>query len=130
LAALTPNFIFQPGILFLSFPFLSFPFLSFPFLSVSLFPLCSLRVYSSHYPFASLPKSDIDMVVIFDWPRDILPPLHRLASEIEKADLAESMKVLDKARVPIIKLKDSLVGFDIDIRFSFLLFLLFVFPVF
>ena len=58
------------------------------------------------------------MVILLSWPKDSLPPLHHLASALESAQLVSSIKVIDKARVPIIKMRDSIVGFDIDISFN------------
>jgi len=85
---------------------------------MNLWPCATVKIFGSFETQLYLPTSDIDMVVLFEWPKDAPPPLHRLASEIEKAHIAEQIKILDKARVPIIKVKESVVGFDVDISFN------------
>uniref|UniRef100_A0A8C0J813 Terminal nucleotidyltransferase 4A n=1 Tax=Chelonoidis abingdonii TaxID=106734 RepID=A0A8C0J813_CHEAB len=61
--------------------------------------------------------SDIDLVVFGKWER---PPLQLLEQALRKHNVAEpySIKVLDKATVPIIKLTDQETEVKVDISFN------------
>uniref|UniRef100_A0A8D0L643 Terminal nucleotidyltransferase 4A n=1 Tax=Sphenodon punctatus TaxID=8508 RepID=A0A8D0L643_SPHPU len=61
--------------------------------------------------------SDIDLVVLGKWER---PPLQLLEQALRKHNVAEpySIKVLDKATVPIIKLTDQETEVKVDISFN------------
>lgn len=83
-----------------------------------LWPTSQVKVFGSFDTRLYLPTSDIDVVVLLEGLGVSPPPLHRLAVALQEARIASQIKVLDKARVPIIKLKDSLVGIDIDISFN------------
>uniref|UniRef100_A0A8C5XEV9 Terminal nucleotidyltransferase 4A n=1 Tax=Microcebus murinus TaxID=30608 RepID=A0A8C5XEV9_MICMU len=62
-------------------------------------------------------SSDIDLVVFGKWER---PPLQLLEQALRKHNVAEpcSIKVLDKATVPIIKLTDQETEVKVDISFN------------
>uniref|UniRef100_A0A8C6ZVS5 Terminal nucleotidyltransferase 4A n=1 Tax=Nothoprocta perdicaria TaxID=30464 RepID=A0A8C6ZVS5_NOTPE len=62
-------------------------------------------------------SSDIDLVVFGKWER---PPLQLLEQALRKHSVAEpySIKVLDKATVPIIKLTDQETEVKVDISFN------------
>uniref|UniRef100_A0A7M4F9N6 Terminal nucleotidyltransferase 4A n=1 Tax=Crocodylus porosus TaxID=8502 RepID=A0A7M4F9N6_CROPO len=62
-------------------------------------------------------SSDIDLVVFGKWER---PPLQMLEQALRKHNVAEpySIKVLDKATVPIIKLTDQETEVKVDISFN------------
>lgn len=62
-----------------------------------------------------LPSSDLDLVVVGSLG---LSPLRKLATALEAAGLAARMELIEKARVPIIKMVDSVVGFNVDISFN------------
>lgn len=64
-----------------------------------------------------LPTSDIDMVVIGKWENI---PLFTLQEKLIDSGIAEenSIKVLDKASVPIIKLTDLQTRVHVDISFN------------
>ena len=76
-----------------------------------------------------LPTSDVDVVVIGEWP---VLPLRTLASALKKHAVARNIKVIDKARVcyahplnlahmaqvPIVKYRDVASTLDVDISFN------------
>uniref|UniRef100_A0A8C8BB82 Terminal nucleotidyltransferase 4A n=1 Tax=Otus sunia TaxID=257818 RepID=A0A8C8BB82_9STRI len=76
--------------------------------------LC-FRLNESHAVFFL--SSDIDLVVFGKWER---PPLQLLEQALRKHNVAEpySIKVLDKATVPIIKLTDQETEVKVDISFN------------
>jgi non-canonical poly(A) RNA polymerase PAPD5/7 len=61
--------------------------------------------------------SDIDIVVFGSWKSLSLPTLEELLVDNKVAD-PESVKVLDKAKVPIIKLTDRKSRVKVDISFN------------
>ncbi|XP_070502874.1 non-canonical poly(A) RNA polymerase protein Trf4-1-like [Chironomus tepperi] len=86
-------------------------------LIVKLFPHSSVEVYGSFRTALYLPTSDIDMVVIGDWTH---LPLRMLENEFIMNFIADpyTIKVLDKASVPIIKLTDKRTQIKVDISFN------------
>ncbi|OXA60136.1 Non-canonical poly(A) RNA polymerase PAPD5 [Folsomia candida] len=72
----------------------------------SLWPESTVEVFGSFRTGLYLPTSDIDLVVIGKWEE---LPLRSLEGELIEKGIAEqsSIKVLDKATVPIIKLTDK-----------------------
>lgn len=82
-----------------------------------LWPAAKVDVFGSFKTGLYLPTSDIDLVVIGDWPT---LPLHTLEKALLDAGLVESdsIKVLDKASVPIIKLVDKNTQIQVDISFN------------
>eukprot|EP00124_Ichthyophonus_hoferi_P002469 Ihof_evm9s169 gene=Ihof_evmTU9s169 len=79
-------------------------------------PRSKLDVFGSYRTCLYTPSSDIDVVLFGDWPR---VPLRTLANKLRSADMADDeMRVIENARVPIIKFKDVLTGIDVDIAFN------------
>ncbi|KAJ8394908.1 hypothetical protein AAFF_G00040310 [Aldrovandia affinis] len=76
-----------------------------------------VQVFGSFSTGLYLPTSDIDLVVFGKW--DILP-LWTLEEALRKGNIADenSIKVLDKATVPIIKLTDLHTEVKVDISFN------------
>ena len=62
-------------------------------------------------------RSDIDIVIFGQWSA---PPLRTLERRLIDNNIADpnTMKVLDKASVPIIKLTDTLTKIKLDISFN------------
>ncbi|XP_075934181.1 terminal nucleotidyltransferase 4B isoform X1 [Anarhichas minor] len=82
-----------------------------------LWPSAEVQVFGSFSTGLYLPTSDIDLVVFGKW--DTLP-LWTLEEALRKRNIADenSIKVLDKATVPIIKLTDSFTEVKVDISFN------------
>ncbi|XP_062845844.1 terminal nucleotidyltransferase 4B [Trichomycterus rosablanca] len=82
-----------------------------------LWPSADVQVFGSFSTGLYLPTSDIDLVVFGNW--ETLP-LWTLEEALRKRNVADenSIKVLDKATVPIIKLTDTLTEVKVDISFN------------
>ncbi|XP_012577192.1 PREDICTED: non-canonical poly(A) RNA polymerase PAPD7 [Condylura cristata] len=82
-----------------------------------LWPAAEVQIFGSFSTGLYLPTSDIDLVVFGKWER---PPLQLLEQALRKHNVAEpcSIKVLDKATVPIIKLTDQETEVKVDISFN------------
>ncbi|XP_030061290.1 terminal nucleotidyltransferase 4A isoform X2 [Microcaecilia unicolor] len=82
-----------------------------------LWPSADVQIFGSFSTGLYLPTSDIDLVVFGKWER---PPLQQLEQALRKRNVAEpcSIKVLDKATVPIIKLTDQETEVKVDISFN------------
>lgn len=82
-----------------------------------LWPTADVQIFGSFSTGLYLPTSDIDLVVFGKWDR---PPLQELEQALRKHNVAEpfSIKVLDKATVPIIKLTDEETDVKVDISFN------------
>ncbi|XP_055504381.1 LOW QUALITY PROTEIN: terminal nucleotidyltransferase 4B [Leucoraja erinacea] len=82
-----------------------------------LWPSAEVQIFGSFSTGLYLPTSDIDLVVFGKW--EILP-LWTLEEALRKHSVADesSVKVLDKATVPIIKLMDSYTEVKVDISFN------------
>ncbi|KAM4725690.1 terminal nucleotidyltransferase 4A isoform 2-T2 [Anableps anableps] len=82
-----------------------------------LWPTADVQIFGSFSTGLYLPTSDIDLVVLGKWDR---PPLQELEQALRKHNVAEpfSIKVLDKATVPIIKLTDQETEVKVDISFN------------
>ena len=84
----------------------------------SKWPEAQVYVFGSVQTHLFLPTSDVDVVVWGQW--QSLPPLYTLEEEIQNADIADahSILVLDKAKVPIIKLTHKETRLKVDISFN------------
>ncbi|XP_053105008.1 terminal nucleotidyltransferase 4A isoform X2 [Hemicordylus capensis] len=82
-----------------------------------LWPTADVQIFGSFSTGLYLPTSDIDLVVFGKWES---PPLQLLEQALRKHNVAEpySIKVLDKATVPIIKLTDQETEVKVDISFN------------
>uniref|UniRef100_A0A8C4ZI88 Terminal nucleotidyltransferase 4A n=1 Tax=Gadus morhua TaxID=8049 RepID=A0A8C4ZI88_GADMO len=82
-----------------------------------LWPNAEVQIFGSFSTGLYLPTSDIDLVVFGKWDR---LPLQELEQALRKHNVAEpfSIKVLDKATVPIIKLTDQETEVKVDISFN------------
>ncbi|XP_076855752.1 terminal nucleotidyltransferase 4B [Brachyhypopomus gauderio] len=82
-----------------------------------LWPSADVQVFGSFSTGLYLPTSDIDLVVFGNW--ETLP-LWTLEDALRRRNVADenSIKVLDKATVPIIKLTDSHTEVKVDISFN------------
>ncbi|XP_060767950.1 terminal nucleotidyltransferase 4B [Neoarius graeffei] len=82
-----------------------------------LWPSADVQVFGSFSTGLYLPTSDIDLVVFGNW--ETLP-LWTLEEALRKRNVADenSVKVLDKATVPIIKLTDAHTEVKVDISFN------------
>ncbi|XP_056605061.1 terminal nucleotidyltransferase 4B [Triplophysa dalaica] len=82
-----------------------------------LWPNAEVQVFGSFSTGLYLPTSDIDLVVFGNW--ETLP-LWTLEEALRKRQVADenTIKVLDKATVPIIKLTDSRTEVKVDISFN------------
>ncbi|KAG5899841.1 hypothetical protein JTB14_012312 [Gonioctena quinquepunctata] len=76
-----------------------------------------VEIFGSYRTGLYLPTSDIDLVVIGKWTN---LPLRTLEQEFLDKDIAvhDSIKVLDKASVPIVKLTDKKTDIKVDISFN------------
>ncbi|KAK7076963.1 Non-canonical poly(A) RNA polymerase papd5 [Halocaridina rubra] len=84
---------------------------------VELWPQARVEIFGSFRTGLYLPTSDIDLVVIGKW--EALP-LRTLEKALLENGIAEpsSLKVLDRASVPIVKLTDSETDIKVDISFN------------
>lgn len=84
---------------------------------LSLWPNAHVEVFGSFRTGLYLPTSDIDLVVIGKWEK---LPLRTLETKLLECGIAEpnSVHVLDKASVPIIKLTDRESQVKVDISFN------------
>lgn len=84
---------------------------------LSMWPNATVEVFGSFRTGLYLPTSDIDLVVIGRWDK---LPLRTLETELLSRGIAEpcSVRVLDKASVPIIKLTDRESQVKVDISFN------------
>ncbi|XP_063217319.1 terminal nucleotidyltransferase 4B-like [Bacillus rossius redtenbacheri] len=84
---------------------------------VSRWPEAMVKVFGSFRTGLYLPTSDIDLVVIGNWKE---PPLRSLEQALLEHGIADknSLKVLDKASVPIVKLTDKVSDIKVDISFN------------
>ncbi|XP_076032218.1 uncharacterized protein LOC143020007 isoform X2 [Oratosquilla oratoria] len=84
---------------------------------VDLWPQARVEIFGSFRTGLYLPTSDIDLVVIGKW--DSLP-LRTLEKALLDNKIAQtsSLKVLDRASVPIVKLTDSETDIKVDISFN------------
>ncbi|XP_034947287.1 terminal nucleotidyltransferase 4B-like isoform X2 [Chelonus insularis] len=82
-----------------------------------LWPDSKVEIFGSFRTGLYLPTSDIDLVVIGRWSN---LPLRTLESALLDQGIAEpsSIKVLDKASVPIVKLTDKETEIKVDISFN------------
>ncbi|KOB73971.1 Trf4-1, partial [Operophtera brumata] len=82
---------------------------------LALWPQARVEVFGSFRTGLYLPTSDIDLVVIGQWEK---LPLWTLERELVVQDIAEkeTIKVLEKATVPIVKMTDKYS--DVDISFN------------
>ncbi|CAL4103414.1 unnamed protein product, partial [Meganyctiphanes norvegica] len=84
---------------------------------VDLWPAARVEIFGSFRTGLYLPTSDIDLVVIGKW--DSLP-LRTLEKALLEKGIAEqsTLKVLDRASVPIVKLTDRETDVKVDISFN------------
>jgi non-canonical poly(A) RNA polymerase PAPD5/7 len=84
---------------------------------LKLWPTARVEVFGSFRTGLYLPTSDIDLVVIGRWEK---LPLRTLEMELINQGIAEpmSVRVLDKASVPIVKLTDRETQVKVDISFN------------
>ncbi|CAK1590806.1 unnamed protein product [Parnassius mnemosyne] len=84
---------------------------------LTLWPQARVEVFGSFRTGLYLPTSDIDLVVIGQWEK---LPLWTLERELVVQDIAEkeSIKVLEKATVPIVKMTDKYSDVKVDISFN------------
>ncbi|XP_073962368.1 non-canonical poly(A) RNA polymerase protein Trf4-1-like [Choristoneura fumiferana] len=84
---------------------------------LTLWPQARVEVFGSFRTGLYLPTSDIDLVVIGQWEK---LPLRTLERELVGQDIAEkeSIKVLEKATVPIVKMTDKYSDVKVDISFN------------
>ncbi|XP_058825345.1 non-canonical poly(A) RNA polymerase protein Trf4-1 isoform X2 [Topomyia yanbarensis] len=84
---------------------------------LNLWPMARVEMFGSFRTGLYLPTSDIDLVVIGRWDK---LPLRTLENELINRGIAESMsvRVLDKASVPIVKLTDRETQVKVDISFN------------
>ncbi|XP_056617820.1 terminal nucleotidyltransferase 4A-like [Triplophysa dalaica] len=82
-----------------------------------LWPAAKVQIFGSFSTGLYLPTSDIDLVVFGKWEH---PPLQQLEQALRQKNVAEpfSIKLLDKATVPIIKLTDRVTDVKVDISFN------------
>ncbi|KAI8911735.1 hypothetical protein EDD86DRAFT_188649, partial [Gorgonomyces haynaldii] len=80
------------------------------------FPGSETKVFGSFATKLYLPSSDLDVVVLAQVDNKI--GLRRLHKALEKADIMSRIELILGAKVPILKVVDSLTNFRIDISFN------------
>ena len=83
----------------------------------SKWPEAKVEVFGSFNTGLYLPTSDIDIVVLGNWP---ILPLFSVENELRKAEITVpgSLMVLDKTSVPIVKFTDKWTEVKVDISFN------------
>jgi len=84
---------------------------------LKIWPHAYVHIFGSFHTGLYLPTSDIDLVVLGKW--DVLP-LRTLEKALLEKGIADpnTLKVLDKASVPIVKLTDVSTDVKVDISFN------------
>ena len=85
------------------------------------FPSAQVEIFGSFQTCLYLPTSDIDMVVLnVDLSNLKENPFYKLQNALIEHGVAEalSMKVIDRATVPIVKMRDMLTDIKVDISFN------------
>lgn len=82
-----------------------------------IWPEAKVEIFGSFATKLYLPTSDIDLMIMGKWES---LPLHTLKSELVKAGVADDdqVTVLDKASVPIVKVRDKESDVRVDISFN------------
>lgn len=88
-------------------------------LVTGLWPDAELKVFGSYATDMYLPGSDIDMVVLSESGKyDSRAYLYQLSSRLKSSGIAQSVEVIAKARVPIIKFVEIKSNIHIDVSFE------------
>ncbi|KAK3804629.1 MAG: hypothetical protein J3Q66DRAFT_362132 [Benniella sp.] len=74
-------------------------------------------VFGSFDTMLYLPTSDLDIVLLRDGGFNKLD-LNRLASHLRRSGIANEVTVISKAKVPLVKFKESITGIPVDISFN------------
>ena len=84
------------------------------------FPQARVEVFGSFQTGLYLPTSDIDMVVFNQVDAVRTGALYQLQDTLIQQNIAEKMsiKVIDRATVPIVKMRDLLTDIKVDISFN------------
>lgn len=95
---------------------------------LKIWPTASVLPFGSYDSGLFLPSSDLDIVIMLttDSGEKVVidelakPPLRRLARALRKSGivLEDSLQVIDKARIPILKYSDHQTDFMIDVSFN------------
>lgn len=81
-----------------------------------LWPEATVETFGSHYTQMFLPQSDIDMV-LFGVP-DGKEPLYKLAECLAEMNFVSFLEVIDKARIPIVKMVHQASNIHVDVSFN------------
>ncbi|ORX92810.1 Nucleotidyltransferase, partial [Basidiobolus meristosporus CBS 931.73] len=85
----------------------------------SLWPEAKVRLFGSYDTQLYLPTSDIDVVIFLpDLVSNNKRYLYLLAQTLETSGVATKIRVVAKARVPIIKLQEAVSRYQVDISFN------------
>ncbi|KAI8806970.1 hypothetical protein BJ742DRAFT_814994 [Cladochytrium replicatum] len=86
---------------------------------LNVFYNAEMHVFGSFDTGVFLPTSDLDLVVLTNIQKgSVQSALYKLAQNLRNRMQLESLTVIAKARVPIIKLVDKLTGYNVDISFN------------
>ncbi|KAJ3175404.1 hypothetical protein HDU87_006224 [Geranomyces variabilis] len=83
----------------------------------SVLPKADVAVFGSFETKLYLPSSDVDIVVL-DRSLGTKPSLYPFDKALKMAGIASSTELITGAKVPIIKMKDSLTNYPVDISFN------------
>ncbi|RLN77652.1 hypothetical protein BBO99_00006585, partial [Phytophthora kernoviae] len=81
-----------------------------------LWPNAKVETFGSHYTQMFLPQSDIDMV-LFGVPEG-KAPLFKLEERLQELDIVSYLEVIDKARIPIVKMVHKKSNIHVDVSFN------------
>ncbi|KAG7399267.1 hypothetical protein PHYBOEH_009306 [Phytophthora boehmeriae] len=81
-----------------------------------LWPNAKVETFGSHYTQMFLPQSDIDMV-LFGVPEG-KAPLFQLEQRLQELDMVSYLEVIDKARIPIVKMVHKKSNIHVDVSFN------------
>lgn len=83
-------------------------------LTKALWSHAEVKIYGSAATGLNLPNSDLDIVVLAETGRSQTSMLHALLSKLKKSHEFTNLTCIDKARVPVIKMKHR-SGLDVDV---------------
>jgi non-canonical poly(A) RNA polymerase PAPD5/7 len=90
-------------------------------LVMELWPDAKLKTFGSFATSLYLPTSDIDVVIFsrqVDETHGVQMALKRLATRLKRKNLASHLQIISRARVPLVKMVDRVLGCSVDFSFN------------
>ena len=90
-------------------------------LVTELWPDAKLKTFGSFATSLYLPTSDIDVVILsqqVDETHGVQMALKRLATRLKRKNMASHLQIISRARVPLVKIVDRILGCSVDFSFN------------